>query len=79
MDFSDFETVRGGIWRICAVVDYAIKYCLAANVTPTSRGADALGCLGGAVTEAERLLDLDGLRVDRGQMDVVDARRLRHR
>jgi transposase InsO family protein len=38
MDFSEFETARGGIWRICAVIDYATKYCLAATVTPTSRG-----------------------------------------
>jgi hypothetical protein len=22
MDFSEFETARGGIWRICAVIDY---------------------------------------------------------
>lgn len=34
MDFSEFETARGGIWRICAVIDYATKYCLAATVTP---------------------------------------------
>jgi hypothetical protein len=42
-------------------------------VTPTSRGQDALGCLRRAVVEAERLLDLDDLRADRGVMDVVDA------
>jgi hypothetical protein len=73
MDFSEFETARGGIWRICAVIDYATKYCLAATVTPTSRGQDALGCLCRAVVEAERVLDLDDLRADRGVMDVVDA------
>jgi putative transposase len=73
MDFSEFETARGGIWRICAVIDYATKYCLAATVTPTSRGQDALGCLRRAVVEAERVLDLDDLRADRGVMDVVDA------
>jgi putative transposase len=33
MDFSEFETARGGIWRICAVIDDATKYCLAAPVT----------------------------------------------
>jgi putative transposase len=71
MDFSEFETARGGIWRICAVIDYPTKYCLAA--TPTSRGQDALGCLRRAVVEAERVLDLDDLRADRGVMDVVDA------
>jgi len=25
MDFSEFETARGGIWRICAVIDDATK------------------------------------------------------
>src|SRR6266581_1701901 len=73
MDFSEFETARGGIWRICAVIDYATKFCLAATVTPTSRGADALTCLLRAVEEAKRVLDLDDLRADRGEMDVVDA------
>jgi transposase InsO family protein len=59
-DFSEFETSGGRIWRICAVIDYATKYCLAITVTPTARGADALACLRLAVTEAERVLDLDG-------------------
>jgi putative transposase len=72
-DFSEFETTNGGIWRICAVIDYATKYCLAVTVTPTGRSADALGCLQLAITEAQRLLDLDDLRADRGVMDIVDA------
>ncbi len=38
-DFSEFETPSGGIWRICAVIDYATKFCLAATVGPTARGA----------------------------------------
>jgi hypothetical protein len=65
-DFSEFETSGGGIWRICAVIDYATKYCLAITVTPTARGADALACLRLAVTEAEQVFDLDDLRADRG-------------
>jgi putative transposase len=73
MDFSEFETARGGIWRICAVIDYASKYCLATTVTPTSRGQDALACLRRAVVEAERVLGLDDLRADRGWMNVVNA------
>lgn len=72
-DFSEFETATGGIWRICAVIDYATKYCLAITVTPTGRGADALQCLQLAIAEAQRLLDLDDLRADRGMMDIVDA------
>ncbi|WP_131805162.1 integrase core domain-containing protein [Mycobacteroides abscessus] len=72
-DFSEFETTGGGIWRICAVIDYATKYCLAITVTPTSRGADAVYCLDLAVAEAQRILGLDDLRTDRGLMDVLDA------
>jgi transposase InsO family protein len=72
-DFSEFETSHGGIWRICAVIDYATKYCLAITVTPTARGADALACLQLAIAEAQRLLALDDLRDDRGVMDIVDA------
>ncbi|KQH76727.1 hypothetical protein AO501_04705 [Mycobacterium gordonae] len=72
-DFSEFETTNGGIRRICAVIDYATKYCLAITVTPTGRGADALRCLQLAVTEAQRQLDLDDLRTDRGLMDIFDA------
>ncbi|MEU0500089.1 hypothetical protein [Nocardia sp. NPDC005998] len=33
-DFSEFETSGGGIWRICAVIDYATKYCCAALPAP---------------------------------------------
>lgn len=32
-DFSEFETTNGGIWRICAVIDYATKYCLHLAIT----------------------------------------------
>jgi putative transposase len=31
-DFSEFETANGGIWRLCAVIDYVTKYCLAVTV-----------------------------------------------
>ena len=71
-DFSEFETARGGIWRICAVIDYATKYCLAARITPTGRGVEALACLDAAVDEAERVLGLDDLRDDRGELELVD-------
>jgi hypothetical protein len=40
------------ISRICAVVDCATKYCLAATVAPTARGRDALTCLQAAVAAA---------------------------
>lgn len=72
-DFSEFETTNGGIWRISAVIDYATKYCLAITVTPTSRGIDAVRCVQLAIEEAQRILELDDLRADRGLMDVLDA------
>lgn len=72
-DFSEFETTTGGIWRICAVIDYATKYCLAITVTPTGRGADALHCLQLAIVEAQQLLGVEDLRTDRGVMDILNA------
>ncbi|BDB61753.1 hypothetical protein [Rhodococcus sp. RDE2] len=57
---------------ICAVVDYATRYSLAITVTPTSTEADTVACVGLAVAEAQRILDLDDLRNDRGLMDAVD-------
>lgn len=71
-DFSEFETAAGGIWRICAVIDYATKYCVAATVTPTARGVDPLACLRTAVQHAEHLLGLEDLRDDRGEIDLID-------
>ncbi|HEV2921205.1 MAG TPA: hypothetical protein VG673_18480 [Actinomycetota bacterium] len=57
MDFSEFETARGGIWRICAVVDYATKYCLAATVTRRLAARMRSAASAGAVVEAERVLE----------------------
>lgn len=70
-DFSEFETASGGVWRICAVIDYATKYCLAITVGPTSRGPDALECLRRAVAEAERLIGPEQLRAERVLDDVL--------
>jgi transposase InsO family protein len=71
-DFSEFETSSGGIWRICAVIDYATKYALALTITPTGRGEDALACLHQAMGRAQTLLDLDDLRADRGSVELFD-------
>jgi putative transposase len=54
------------------VIDYATKYCLAATINPTARGQDALACLRAAVEQAERLLGLEDLRSDRGEVDLLD-------
>src|SRR5439155_1050796 len=34
-DFSEFETIGGGVWRLCGVVDYVAKVSLACPVTTT--------------------------------------------
>ncbi len=62
-DFTEFETTRGGTWRILVVVDYATKTCLAAAVTGTIAARDAIESLDLALAEAERLLGRD-LRAD---------------
>ena len=53
------------------MIDYATKHCLAMTVTQPASGADALACLRLAVTEAERVLDLDNLRADSGLADML--------
>ena len=57
-DFTEFETSRGGTWRILVVVDYATKVCLAAAVTGTSAARDAIESLELAIADAERLLGM---------------------
>jgi putative transposase len=54
-DFTEFETARGGTWRILVVVDYATKVCLAAAITATSAARDAIESLELAIAESERL------------------------
>jgi len=56
MDFTEFETTCGGIWRICCVVDYATKCALAAHVSATAKGRDAVEALKSAIARAEELL-----------------------
>ncbi len=55
-DFTEYETTRGGVWRIAPVVDYATKVCLAAPVSGTTTAHDAIGAIEAAIAEAERLL-----------------------
>ena len=66
MDFTEFETTLGGTWRICCVVDYATKYVLAAHLSATAKGRDAVEALRVAIRRAEELLchDLAGDCID---------------
>ena len=60
MDFSEFETARGGIWRICAVIDYPTRHCLAATVTRRLAARMRSAASARAVVEAERVLETAG-------------------
>ena len=55
-DFTEYETSRGGTWRISPVVDYATKVCLAAPISGTTAARDAIAALETAIRAAERLL-----------------------
>ena len=56
MDFSEFETTSGGIWRLCGAVDYVAKVSLACPVTTTQTAADAIAALEAARAQAETWL-----------------------
>ena len=55
-DFTEYETSRGGTWRLSPVVDYATKLCLAAQVSGTTGARDAIGAVEAAIDAAERLM-----------------------
>jgi putative transposase len=56
MDFSEFETATGGIWRIGGVCDYWAKPALAARVAGTATATDLIAALEAAIDRAEELL-----------------------
>jgi hypothetical protein len=53
MDFSELETARERDLADLRSHRLRHQYCLAATVTPTSRGQDALSCLRRPVVETE--------------------------
>src|SRR3989441_8229556 len=55
-DFSEFETIGGGIWRLCGVVDYVAKVSLACPVTTTETALDAIAALEAARMNADTWL-----------------------
>jgi transposase InsO family protein/transposase-like protein len=56
MDFSEFETTRGGTWQLGGVIDYVAKYSLACPASGTQTAADAVAAVEAAMDEAERIL-----------------------
>lgn len=55
LDFSEFETTTGGVWRLAGVCDYYSKYEFGWHISPTTTGADAIAAVELAIAEAERL------------------------
>ncbi len=55
LDFSEFETTRGGMWRIAACTDYWSKYELGWHLALTANQHDAVAAVEAAIGEAERL------------------------
>ena len=56
LDFTEFETRHGGIWRIGAIADYWSKLELGYHVTTTANHRDAIETVEQAIQESERLL-----------------------
>lgn len=55
LDFSEYETTTGGIWRLAGVTDYFTKYEHGWHIAPTCTGTDAIEAIRIAIAEAERL------------------------
>ena len=56
LDFTEFETRQGGIWRIGGVADYWSKLELGYHVATTQNHRDAIETVELALAESERLL-----------------------
>jgi putative transposase len=55
LDFSEYETTSGGIWRLAGVCDYYSKYEYGWHIAPGCTGADAIAAVSLAIVEAETL------------------------
>ena len=55
LDFSEFETRQGGVWRIGGVADYWSKLELGWRVSTTANHRDAIETVEQAIHETERL------------------------
>jgi putative transposase len=57
LDFSEFETRLGGVWRIGGIADYWSKLELGWHVSTTQNHRDAIETVEQAITETEQLLE----------------------
>ncbi|MFD8396582.1 transposase family protein [Streptomyces sp. NPDC059680] len=55
LDFSEYETTGGGIWRLTGVTDYFTKYEHGWRIAPSCTGADAIEAVRIVIAEAEYL------------------------
>jgi putative transposase len=55
LDFTEFETTRGGVWRIGGVADHRSKAELGWHVSTTANHRDAIETVEQAIGESERL------------------------
>lgn len=56
LDFSEFETIGGGTWRIAGCADYFAKHEFGWRISPTQNRHDAIAAVTGAIGEVEQLL-----------------------
>jgi putative transposase len=56
LDFTEFETSMGGIWRIAGIADYWSKLEFGWRVSPTQNHHDAIAAIQVALDETKRLL-----------------------
>ena len=55
LDFSEYETTTGGLWRLAGVCDYYSKYEYGWHIAPTCTGTDAIAAVQLAIAEAQHL------------------------
>nr|MBA2768641.1 transposase [Sporichthyaceae bacterium] len=55
LDFSEFETSRGGTWRIAGCADYWSKYEFGWHISTTANQHDAIAAVELAIAEAQAL------------------------
>lgn len=76
LDFTEFETTTGGIWRLAGCRDHWSKYELGWHVSPTANQHDAITAIELALDEAARLagrplIDLAARDVDGNVVPLV--------
>jgi transposase InsO family protein len=76
MDFSEFETLAGGTWQICGIIDYATKFVLAVHANGTQTAADATRTIAAALEEAAAVLDLPDLEDEFVDLDTGEIQPL---